>query len=218
MKGFSVLLMMVFSCVVNAATPVSPDVGRLCAQLMGDVIYLQVTNSSSSSETISSMLDKVEHKTITGRGNVIAKELASEIRVLLKNQVGGAPYDAGQFKTVVDTYERLVSNAHPESSDDSKFLMLDFRYRYLSKTLRASGVDWSTVSAPLIRSVEESYVDADKTMKKLAAVSPNLPAVRKWSFLRSRVVDYNAVAIPALANSMLLRIANELNDGRVAVR
>lgn len=208
MKPFIALVVLLFSFSVHAAPRVSPDVSRACAELMGDVVYFQVDNSSRARERLMLLLGKVESQSAKGqaKGDVQGLALAGNVRQLLSLQVNRAPYDAGKYKDVVDSYETLVQVYGPAAAADQGFLVLDLRYRYLSKTLAAVN-DGTITSAPMIRSLEEAFADADKAMRQGGAKNPE--AQRKWGFLRSRVLDYNNAAIPALANSMTLKIAGD---------
>jgi len=211
MKLFIALLSLVFSCTVNAATLYSRGVGQTLAELMGDLAYFQVDNSPRARAKIDMLLNKAESEVAKNKAaeNVLATKLTGKISLFLKDQDSKSKYDVEKFKNVVDAYEELVKVSLVKGRDDAGFLVLDFRYRYLSKTI-ASVNDGSITTVPMDRSLEESYEDADKVMKEVAAKQQGASAVRKWSFLRSKVADYNSYAIPALANSMILRIASDL--------
>ena len=90
--------------------------------------------------------------------------------------------------------------------NDHEFLVLDLRFRYLSRTLSMVN-DGTIIAFPLLRTLEEAFDDVDRAMKEMAVRNPE--AARKWGFLRPRVLDYNTAAIPALANNMTLRIAGD---------
>jgi hypothetical protein len=103
--------------------------------------------------------------------------------------------------------KRWCRPIRPETSTDQSFMVLDLRYRYLSKVLAAEE-DGTILSAPMQRSLEEAYADAERVMKQAAVKSAG--AYRKWTFLRGRVPEYNRTPIPALANSMTLSIVGDL--------
>lgn len=209
MKTLIALFVLFFSFVAHAVAGVSPGVGRTTAELMGDVVYFQVDNSARARERLMTLLGKVEAEAGRGlaRDDAKALVLTASIRQLLQAQVNRAPYDANLYKGVVDNYEGLVRAYQPETSNDQSFMVLDLRYRYLSKVL-AAVEDGTISSAPLQRSLEEAHADAERVMQK--AGTRNGVVVRKWGFLRTRVLDYNRTPIPALANSMTLSIAGDL--------
>lgn len=211
MKSFIVLLALAFSCTVNAAALSSRSVDHTLAELMGDLAYFQVDNSPRAYEKINMLLGRAESEMAKSKAveNAPAAILMSRISLFLKEQSSKSKYDIERYKSVVDAYEELVKVSLVKGGNDAGFLMLDFRYRYLSKTIAAVN-DGSITTIPLDRSLEEAYGDADRVMKEMAAKQQGAVAVRKWSFLRSKVADYNSYAIPALANSMTLRIAIDL--------
>lgn len=216
MKHLIALAVLFFSIAAHAVPGVSPEVSRACAQLMGDVVYFQVDNSARSREKMMNVLGRAEAEAAKGqtKGDALAVALTEGVRRLLQSQVNRSPYDVGKYKEIVDTYESIVEAYSPEVRRDQAFLMLDLRYRYLSKTL-ATVNDGTIASAPLLRSLEEAFEDTDKAMKLLGAKNPG--AASKWGFLRVRVLDYNTSAIPALANNMTLRIAEDVKGGTSAM-
>lgn len=211
MKSFIVLLALVLSSAVHAVSHLSPDADRTFAELMGDLAYFQVDNSPRLREKISMLLNKAESEVAKGKAedSVLATKLAEKISLFLRDQSSKEKYDIEKFKSVVDAYEKLVKASLATGANDAGFLMLDFRYRYLSSTISAVN-DGSVIMIPMDRSVEESYVDTDQAMKQVAMMKKDSSAVKKWSFLRRNVADSSRYAIPALANSMTLRIAGEL--------
>jgi hypothetical protein len=209
MKKLIALFVLFFSFAAHAVASVSPGVGRTTAELMGDVVYFQVDNSARARERLTILLGKVDAEAGRGlaRDDAKALVLTSSIRQLLQAQVNRAPYDAHLYKVVVDNYEGLVQAYQPETSNDQGFMVLDLRYRYLSKVL-AAVEDGTISSAPMQRSLEEAYADAERVMKQAGV--KNAGAHRKWAFLRGRVLEYNRTPIPALANSMTLSIVGDL--------
>lgn len=212
MKTLIAFVVLFFSFTAHAAPGISPDVSRVCAELMGDVVYFQVDNSARARDRMMNLISTAESQAAKGRSkeDALAATLTAGVRQLLLSQVNRAPYDVEKYKAVVDTYERIAQANGPVAGNDQGFLVLDLRYRYLSRTL-ATVSDGTIASAPLVRSLEEAYADTDKAMKQLGARNPS--AAKKWGFLRGRVLDYNVTAIPALANSMTLRIADDVRVG-----
>lgn len=209
MKSFLALLVLFFSLSASAATGTSPrSSGLLMAELMGDVLYFQLDNSSRSREKINSLIglaQRNEHFASDAR----AKKLLLAVSQLMGDGKGRVTFDAEALKNAAYAYEDLVQGRHEADGKNAAFLVLDFRYRYLAMTLPSLSEN-NIMVMPLLRSVEDSFGDTDGQMNKLAGNSQGTPALRKWVFLRSRLTDYNNKPIPALANGMLLRIAGEL--------
>lgn len=212
MKKFLALFVLFFSFAAHAVASVSPAVGRAAAELMGDVVYFQVDNSARARERLMVLLGKVDAEAAKGlaKNDAKAQALTTSIRHLLQAQVNRAPYDAQLYTVVVNNYETLVQAFRPETSTDQSFMVLDLRYRYLSKVL-PDEEDGTILSAPMQRSLEDAYADAERVMKQAAVKSAG--AYRKWTFLRGRVPEYNRMPIPALANSMTLSIVSDLGSG-----
>lgn len=218
MKSFIALLALVFSCTVNATAFNSDSVDHTLAELMGDLAYYQVDNSPRAREKIRMLMGKAESELARKKStdNAQAAIVVDRISLFLKEQPAKSKYDVERYKSVVDAYEVLAEALLAKGGSDAGFLMLDFRYRYLSKTI-SSVNDGSITTVPMNRSLEEAYDDVEKVMTTLTTSQQMAPAVRKWSFLRSKVADYNTYAIPALANSMTLRIATDLGASGQAV-
>lgn len=212
MKPFIALVVLLFSFAAHAAPRVSADVSHASAELMGDVVYFQVDNSAKARARLALLLGNVDAAAARSgaRGGAQAAALADAVRSMLASQVNRSPYEAVKYKAVVEIYEAMVQGYGPEAVRDQEFLVLDLRFRYLSRTLSMVN-DGTIITFPLLRSLEEAFEDADRAMKEVAARNPE--AARKWGFLRPRVLDYNNAAIPALANNMTLRIAGDFRSG-----
>ena len=209
MNKFRALFILFFSLAAHAAASISPEVGRTTAELMGDVVYFQVDNSTRARERLMMLLGKVnaEASRAQAKGDVKALALATSIRQLLQTQVNRAPYDVELYRVVVNNYEDLVLTYRPETSKDQRFMMLDVRYRYLSKVVSETP-DGTIATAPLQRTLEDAYADAERVMKPDSV--KNVGAYKKWVFLRGRVLDHQRTPLPALANNMTLSIVTEL--------
>lgn len=208
MKPFIALVVLLFSFAVHAAPRFSPEVSQAAAELMGDVVYFQVDNSAKARARLALLLGNVDAVARSGqaRGDAHAAALADAVRAMLASQVNRSPYEAVKYKAVVEIYESMVQGYVPEARRDHEFLVLDLRFRYLSRTLSMVN-DGTIIAFPLLRTLEEAFDDVDRAMKEMAVRNPE--AARKWGFLRPRVLDYNTAAIPALANNMTLRIAGD---------
>lgn len=212
MKSFLALLVLFFSLTANAATVTSSrSSSLLLAELMGDVLYFQLDNSSRSREKINSLIGLAQQNEVAA-SNAREKKLLLAVSQLMGDGKGRVTFDAEALKNAAYAYEDLVQSRHQADGKNAAFLVLDFRYRYLAMTLPSLSEN-NIIVMPLLRSVEDSFGDTDGQMKKLAGNSQGTPALKKWVFLRPRLTDYNNKPIPALANGMLLRIASELQGG-----
>lgn len=207
MKSFLALLVLFFSLAVNAATVTSSrSSSLLLAELMGDVLYFQLDNSSRSREKINSLIGLAQRNE-GAASDAREKKLLLAVSQLMGDGKGRVTFDAEALKNAAYAYEDLVQSRHEADGKNAAFLVLDFRYRYLAMTLPSLSEN-NIIVMPLLRSVEDSFGATDGQMKKLAGNS-----LKKWVFLRPRLTDYNNKPIPALANGMLLRIAGELQGG-----
>lgn len=212
MKSFLALLVLFFSLAVNAATVTSSrSSSLLLAELMGDVLYFQLDNSSRSREKINSLIGLAQRNE-GAASDIREKKLLLAVSQLMGDGKGRVTFDAEALKNAAYAYEDLVQSRHEADGKNAAFLVLDFRYRYLAMTLPSLSEN-NIIVMPLLRSVEDSFGATDGQMKKLAGNSQGTPALKKWVFLRPRLTDYNNKPIPALANGMLLRIAGELQGG-----
>lgn len=212
MKSFLALLVLFFSLAVNAATVTSSrSSSLLLAELMGDVLYFQLDNSSRSREKINSLIGLAQRNE-GAASDAREKKLLIAVSQLMGDGKGRVTFDAEALKNAAYAYEDLVQSRHEADGKNAAFLVLDFRYRYLAMTLPSLSEN-NIIVMPLLRSVEDSFGATDGQMKKLAGNSQGTPALKKWVFLRPRLTDYNNKPIPALANGMLLRIAGELQVG-----
>lgn len=216
MKSFLALLVLFFSFTANAATVAKPQAsGPLLAELMGDVLYFQLDNSSRSLEKINALIEQAQ-RAEGAASDARARRLLQAVSQLMGGGKGKVKFDAEGLKNAAYAYEDLVKSRQDADGKDATFLVLDFRYRYLAMTLPSLSEN-NIIVMPLLRSVEDSFGDTDGQMIKLAGNSQGTPALKKWAFLRSRLTDYNNKPIPALANSMLLRIAGELKGAPAPV-
>lgn len=212
MKSFLALLVLFFSLAANAATVTSSrSSSLLLAELMGDVLYFQLDNSSRSREKINSLVGLAQ-RSDGFSGDARAKKLLLAVGQLMGDGKDKVTFDAEALKNAAYAYEDLVQSRYGVDGKNAAFLVLDFRYRYLAMTLPSLSEN-NIIVMPLLRSVEDSFGATDGQMNKLAGNRQGTPALKKWVFLRPRLTDYNNKPIPALANGMLLRIAGELQGG-----
>lgn len=214
MKSFLALLVLFFSLSANAVTVTgSRSSSLVLAELMGDVLYFQLDNSSRSREKIDSLIGLAQQSDGFS-SDARAKKLLLAVSQLMGDGKSQMTFDAEALKNAAYAYEDMVQSRYGVDGKNAAFLVLDFRYRYLAMTLPSLSEN-NIIVMPLLRSVEDSFGETNGQMNKLAASVQGTQAFRKWVFLRPRLKDYNNKPIPALANGMLLRIAEGLQSGPV---
>lgn len=217
MKSFVVVLVALLSVSVHAGPRSSTGVvSPVMAELMGDVFYFQVDNSSRSLHRINAMIDKAKGAGVVTDSNAHNAFLEFVVTLMDGYKVRGR-FDPEQLKNVAFSYERLVSGERRAVRQNPALLMLDLRYRYLAMTLPSLSAG-NILVVPLQYSLEDSLSVVDSRMAGIMKAGASDQLGRKWAFIRTRVSDYNNRPIPALANNMLLNIATELQGRQLALR
>lgn len=217
MKSFVVVLLLLLSMVTHAGPRSSQEVvNPVVAELMGDVLYFQLDNSSKSLHRISAMVDKAKGLEAVTGSEAQSAFLKSVVRLMDSHKARGS-FDPEQLKNVAYSYERLVSGERQAVHQNPALLMLDLRYRYLAMTLPSLSAG-NILVVPLQYSLEDSLSAVDSRMNGIVKAGASDQLGRKWVFIKTRVSDYNNRPIPALANNMLLSIATELQGRQLALR
>lgn len=217
MKSFVVVLLLLLSMVTHAGPRSSQEVvNPVVAELMGDVLYFQLDNSSKSLHRINAMVDKAKGLASVADSEVQGAFLESVVKLMYGHKARGR-FDPEQLKNVSYHYERLVNGERQAVHQNPALLMLDLRYRYLAMTLPSLSAG-NILVVPLQYSLEDSLSSVDSRMAGLVKATAADQLGRKWAFIKTRVSDYNNRPIPALANNMLLNIATELQGRQLAMR